>query len=465
MILDILSIIVGALLPVAIYHNFGNMEANWVLAIQSGFAAGIIAILLYRSWGLYDPNKVHDLPEKPGHLFAGLLIAFVAVLGLGLPYAISDVHVWVWYANWITASYTLLLLNRIVSGRALKNFTEQGRFDQRVAVFGAGQIARKVHDYLKSKPSGIHFVGVYDDRANDDRLTPEGMEISGKLPDLVDASHNELIDRIIVALPPQADGRLAAITAKLERLPVSVHIVTHIASDLIGETGDHKVSQIGQVGLLDVKQKALSGWAPIIKRAEDLVLGALFLVVSAPLWPFIAAAITFEDRGPILSRLPRRGFNKKTIELLKFRTTKIAEDGASDKAKENASELTDIGRVLRRSSLDELPQLINVLKGEMSIVGPRPHLIAKNSAKENNERGSVIDKYADHHQVKPGITGLAQVNSLANSQGEVDASDPGQRDSIADDVEYIKNWSLLLDLKIMGRTAWLILQGKGVEQE
>ncbi len=466
MIADILAVIIGALLPVTIYHYVGGMEANWILAIQSGFAAGIIAILLYRHWGMYDANKVHALPEYPAYLFAGLFIAFILVLGLGLPYAITDVHVWVWYANWIAASYTLLLLNRIVARWALGHFTAQGRFDKRVAVFGAGPIAKRVHDHLKGKPIGIHFVGVYDDRADDKRLTAEGMDVAGKLADLVDASHNELIDQIIVALPPQADGRLAAITAKLERLPVNVHVVTHIASDLLGDSRELKVSQIGEVGLLDVKKKALSGWAPIIKRTEDIVLGSLFLLISTPLWPFIAAAIKYESNGPVLSRLPRRGFNKRTIELLKFRTRQHEDpDATQTDANDKTSETTNVGQILRRLSLDELPQLINVLKGEMSIVGPRPHLISTKAPSEKEIEEIVIDHYADHHHVKPGITGLAQVNSIANATDDSEAADQGHRDSIEDDIEYIKNWSLLLDMKIMGRTAWLILQGKGDEQE
>ncbi|MEL7048340.1 MAG: hypothetical protein AAFO75_05145, partial [Pseudomonadota bacterium] len=295
MLLDAMAVVIGALLPMAIYAEFGGIEPNWILTIQSGCAASIIAVLLLKNWGMYDPAKLHDFPENPGRLFLALMTTLVLVVGIGLPYAIQDAHVWVWYAAWASATFTFLLMNRGLSRLMLKRLTAAGRFDERVAVYGAGQIARRVHDYLKDHATGIQFVGVYDDRAGEERINPEGLEVAGRLNDLIDTGRSENVDKIIVALPQAAEGRMSMIAKKLEQLPVSVHIVTHISSDLMENAAAHTVSNVGSVGLLDVKRKPLSDWEPIIKRAEDIVLGSILMLAAALIFPFIAAAIKLDS--------------------------------------------------------------------------------------------------------------------------------------------------------------------------
>ncbi|MCH9808330.1 MAG: undecaprenyl-phosphate glucose phosphotransferase [Alphaproteobacteria bacterium] len=451
-LLDATAIILGAFLPVTIYANFGGLDPNWILTLQSAIAASVVAFFILRSWGMYDPSRLNDFPEYPGRLFAGLIIALFAVIGLGLPFAIQDAHLWVWYAAWASASYTMLLGVRGISRLVLKKLTAAGHFDQRVAVYGAGQIARRVHDHLTSGQLGIHFNGVFDDRMGQDRVNPEGLLVAGRLDDLIEASRNEKIDQIIIALPQVAEGRIATIARQLERLPVSVHIVTHIASDLVENTNKHRVSNLGPIGMLDVKSKALSGWGPIVKRTEDIVLGTLLLIASAPLWPLIALAIKAESKGPALFRQRRRGLNKSEFEVLKFRTMTVMEDGDDvQQAEKNDPRITRVGAVLRRLSLDELPQLINVLKGEMSLVGPRPHAIS-----HDDEFGDKIERYANRHQVKPGITGLAQVRGL---RGPTD-TEAKLEERLACDIEYISNWSLLQDLSLLARTFWVVLIGK-----
>jgi putative colanic acid biosynthesis UDP-glucose lipid carrier transferase len=449
---DAAAIIAGAFLPVTIYANFGGLTPNWILTLQSSIAASVVAFFLLRSWGMYDQSRLNDFPEYPGRLFAALIISLFAVIGLGLPFAVQDAHLWVWYAAWASASYTMLLAVRGISRSVLMKMTAAGRFDQRVAVYGAGQIARRVHDHLTSGQLGIHFSGVFDDRMGEDRINPEGMTVSGRLEDLIKASSEEKLDQIIIALPQVAEGRIASITRQLERLPVSVHIVTHISSDLVENSSHHRVSNLGAVGMLDVKSKALSGWAPIIKRSEDIILGTLLLIVTAPLFPLIALAIKAESKGPAFFRQRRRGLNKAEFEVLKFRTMSVMEDGNDvQQATRNDPRITRVGAILRRLSMDELPQLINVLKGEMSLVGPRPHAIS-----HDDEFGGKIERYANRHQVKPGITGLAQVRGL---RGPTDTEEKLE-ERLACDIEYISNWSLQQDLSIIAKTFWVVLIGK-----
>jgi len=451
-LLDVTAIILGATLPVIIYSTFGGLEANWILTIQSGIAAAVVSYLLMKSWGMYDTSRMHCFPEHPARIFAALAIALIGVIGIGLPYAIREAHLWVWYAAWCSASYTLLLANRGLARIVLQRLTEAGRFDQRVAVYGAGNIARRVHDQLQTDADGIHFVGVYDDRAESGRVNTEGLLVTGGLSDLIEAGRNENVDKIIVALPQAAESRMSMIARKLEQLPVSVHIVTHIASDLVEQSDTHRVSSVGSVGLLDVKKKPLSDWEPFLKRGEDLVLGSLLMLITAPLFPLIALAIKLESKGPVFFVQRRRGLNKKTIPVLKFRTMTVTQDCADvTQATRGDARITRVGSILRRLSLDELPQLINVLRGEMSLVGPRPHAIV-----HDDQFGSELEAYANRHQVKPGITGLAQVSGY---RGELSEDNSISR-RIEHDITYIQNWSLSLDMQILWRTLWVVIKGK-----
>jgi putative colanic acid biosysnthesis UDP-glucose lipid carrier transferase len=358
----------------------------------------------------------------------------------------------VWFSVALSATYTLVLLNRSVAHPLLAYLTSIGKFDQRIAVFGAGQIARRVHDHLSKPEVGIHFAGVYDDRIGEERLNPEGLIVTGRLEDLLKAAREDQIDKIIIALPSAADRRIADVAKKLEQLPVSVHIVTHISSDLIDEGPAHKVSSIGSVGLLDVKKKPLADWSPLIKRVEDVVIGTLLLLVSLPLFPLIALAIKLESKGPVIFSQRRRGLNQNIIKMLKFRSMTVMEDGATvQQAQHGDARVTFVGRFLRRTSLDELPQLINVLKGDMSLVGPRPHALA-----HDEQYGEIVESYVNRHQVKPGMTGLAQVRGF---RGQTTTTDKMEA-RVSSDIDYIRSWSFGLDMKILILTIWAVITGR-----
>lgn len=449
---DLFAVFFGGLLPALIYRNAGNLAADWTLLAQTSFAAAIITCLLLKSWNMYDTTRLHDLPLNPGRMLVGVLFSFLILLGVGMPNAIQDGHLWIWFFVAISASYTMLLVVRGFAHPMLQRMTAAGYFNERVAVFGAGQIARRVHDHLVNPEAGVHFAGVYDDRAGTDRINPEGLHVDGKLNDLIETCRNEAIDKIVIALPQSADNRISHVAKKLERLPVSIHIVTHMASDLVEEGPAHQVSNIGTVGMLDVKQKPLTDWAPVIKRAEDVVLGSLLLVISLPLFALIPALIKLDSKGPAIFRQRRSGLNEHVFDMLKFRTMTVVEDRGDDmaQAEQDDARVTRMGRILRRTSLDELPQLFNVLKGEMSLVGPRPHALA-----HDKDFGQMVSTYANRHQVKPGMTGLAQVQGL---RGKVSSTENVEA-RIDADLTYIKNWSLGLDLKILCRTVWAVIRG------
>lgn len=450
-LLEVAAVVIGGLAPALIYAVVGGAETSWALVAQSLIVASIVSHLCLRRWGMYDPMRLHDFAERPAILFSGLGLSLIAVLGIGLPYAVKSAHIWIWYAVWFLTSATLLLSIRGIARPVLARMAARGYFDRRVAVFGAGQIARRVNDYLADPRLGIQFVGVYDDRAGEDRLNPEGLTVAGKLEDLIEAARADKIDQIVIALPQSADHRIVMVAKRLEQLPVSLHIVTHISSDLMEGVG-HRVSSIGNVGLLDVKAKPLADWAPIVKRAEDLLIGTLFLVALSPLMLLIAIAVKLDSAGPVFYRQRRRGLNQRVIEILKFRTLHVVEpDDQVKQVVPNDPRVTRVGRILRRTSLDELPQLVNVLRGEMSLVGPRPHAVI-----HDEQYGREFEEYANRHQVKPGITGLAQVKGL---RGETSSPDK-MKSRIEQDIAYIAGWSLWLDLKIIAATMWAVLTGR-----
>jgi len=360
------SVFLGAAVPAFIYGSVGNVVTNWGLLAQSSFAAALITHLYLRYWNQYDTSRIHDLPLNPACLLAALFVGLTAMAGLGLPHALENGHVGIWLLTWISASFTFLVMTRGIAQAVLAKMTAAGRFDQRVAVFGAGNIARRVHDHLGTPGLGIQFAGLFDDRAGQERINAEGLPVAGRIEHLIAAARNEEIDQIIIALPQAAGSRVSLIARKFEHLPVSVHIVTHIASDLMEARPQHLVSSLGPVGLLDVKPKPLTGWSPLVKRLEDKVLGTLLLVAVIPLFPLIALAIKAESNGPVFFRQKRRGLNSRVFEVIKFRTMTVLEDGANvQQATPGDARITRVGRFLRQTSLDELPQLFNVLKGEM----------------------------------------------------------------------------------------------------
>src|SRR5262249_32465752 len=197
---DATAVVAGALLPALIYVNAGGLVAQWNTILQSALVTALVVCGCLRAWGMYDTNRIHDFPTSPVRLIGPLALGALAVLGLGTPFSQQNAHLWVWYGSWLSASFTLLLWNRTVARMVLAHFTRCGRFDTRVAVFGAGNIARRVHDHLASGLLGIHFVGVFDDRIGSDRVNPDGLTVAGKLDELIGASRRGLVDKIIIAL-------------------------------------------------------------------------------------------------------------------------------------------------------------------------------------------------------------------------------------------------------------------------
>jgi Undecaprenyl-phosphate glucose phosphotransferase len=448
---EVIAVILGGLLPQAIYASAGAINVSAPTVVQSALIAALIYRMYLSSAGMYDTGRTHDFSVRPAQMIGALVFAIIVALSLAVPHTLDLSNLAIWFALWLTASYSGALLVRTIASDIMAAKTAEGRFDERIAVYGAGQIARRVHDHLSNPALGLRFVGVFDSREAPNRVNSEGLNVAGGLDDLVQACREGRIDRIVIALPQVAERRVNDIARKFEDLSVDLHIVTHLASDFIGNAPIHRVSQLGPVGLMDIKSKTHAGWAPVVKRIEDIVIGLVAAVVIAPVVPLIALAIKLDSPGPVLFRQRRRGRNQHVFEVLKFRTMSVMEDGRDVRqATDRDPRVTRAGRILRRTSLDELPQIWNVLVGDMSLVGPRPHAMV-----HDEKFGEILENYANRHQMKPGVTGLAQVNGF---RGET-ATAASIEARVKFDLAYIRDWSFWLDLKIIVMTVWAVMRG------
>jgi Undecaprenyl-phosphate glucose phosphotransferase len=364
-----------------------------------------------------------------------LLLAFVA--------KVSGTYSRGWSLSWITLAFGLLLAERSLLRLAIDRWRREGRLVRTVAIVGAGEPGEHLVEKLQqSEDAGIDVLGIFDDRRT--RVAPVigGIDVMGTIDDLLRFARETRLDEVIVALPLNAEQRLKTIFAKLRQLPVDLRLSAEPIADAFPVRG---ITDVGGVPMLEIVDRPLKHWNAVAKWIEDVILGWVLLLLAAPAMAFIALLIKLESRGPVLFVQDRFGFNNQVIRVLKFRTMDVERgdpSGARRTVKDDPR-LTGIGRLLRQFSLDELPQLINVVRGEMSLVGPRPHAVMMKAG--DRLYHDAVEDYLTRHRVKPGITGWAQVHGL---RGEIDTLEKA-RQRVIYDLDYIERWSLWLDLKIL----------------
>lgn len=349
-------------------------------------------------------------------------------------------------STWLLAAPLSIIVVRIQTRRILRYFRKRGRNERRVVIAGATESGAKLAKTIMGmKERGNRVDGIYDDRSPD-RLTERIIGkrgVAGNLADLVERAKSGSIDVIYIALPLRAERRIQELISRLADTTATVFVVTDLFMfDLMnarwGSVGDMPV-----VSVFDTPFHGLGGW---VKRLEDIVLSSLILCLIAIPMLFIALAVKSTSKGPVFFKQTRYGLKGAPIKVLKFRSMTTMDDGATVvQAKKNDMRITKVGGFLRRSSLDELPQFWNVLMGDMSVVGPRPHAVAHNELYRGKIRGYML-----RHKVKPGITGWAQVNGW---RGETEAVEK-MEGRVECDLYYIDNWSLFWDLKIVFLTVF-----------
>lgn len=321
----------------------------------------------------------------------------------------------------------------------------------RVAVIvGANRLGAKLATQLMHAPLlGIQLAGIFDDRGPERRVAIESVKSLGKMGGLAEYAKTHRLDLIYMALPMASHPRILNLLDELRDTTASVYFVPDIFMfDLI----QARVDTINGIPVVAVCETPFFGVNGIVKTVSDYLIAGAALVALAPLMLVIALGVKMGSPGPVLFRQRRYGLDGKQIMVYKFRTMTVLEDGAVVRqATRDDDRITPFGRFLRRTSLDELPQFINVLQGRMSVVGPRPHAVAHNETYRK-----LIDGYMVRHKVKPGVTGWAQVNGL---RGETDTIEKMEK-RVEYDLAYVRNWSLRLDLLIILKTALVVLGDK-----
>jgi len=342
----------------------------------------------------------------------------------------------------------LLQWAAVLLGKALiKHRSSQPYARRRAIVVGAGPLGGKVARALQSNPDQtIEFVGYFDDRT-DSRVLPEAVSMRlGGLRDVANYVYAHSIHEVYITLPLGSQPRIVELLEAVQGTTASLYF----APDVFGiSIIQGRLQDMNGVPVVGICETPFTGTNELVKRASDIILASIILVLISPILIGLAIGVKLSSPGPIIFRQRRNGLDGEEIMVYKFRSMRTQDNGSVVKqATKGDSRITPFGAFIRRTSLDELPQFINVLQGRMSIVGPRPHAVA-----HNEEYRRLIKAYMVRHKVRPGITGWAQVHGL---RGETETIDKMQA-RVEYDLEYLRNWSLALDLQIVVRTVRLMV--------
>ncbi|WP_018410857.1 undecaprenyl-phosphate glucose phosphotransferase [Methyloversatilis thermotolerans] len=351
---------------------------------------------------------------------------------------------------WLIAAPLTQLAAHFAARGYLQRAAAQEANQTKVIIVGCNDIGASLAEQFASNPYlGVRCVGYFDDRSPERITQLNGMPLLGRLRDLAAYVKANGIDQIYISLPMASQPRILALLDDLKDTTVSIFFAPDIfVTDLIQGRMDY-VAGVPVVAVCDTPFTGING---LVKRASDIALSLLILIIISPLLLGIAIGVKMSSPGPALFRQRRYGLDGKEIVVYKFRSMTVQEDGKEVKqATRNDQRITRFGGFLRRTSLDELPQFINVLQGRMSIVGPRPHAVSHNETYRK-----LIKGYMVRHKVKPGITGWAQVNGY---RGETETVDKMQK-RIEYDLEYLRTWSLGLDLWIIVKTIAVVFRDR-----
>ncbi|CDG84615.1 undecaprenyl-phosphate glucose phosphotransferase [Janthinobacterium agaricidamnosum] len=434
------------------------MGALYLLCLMSGepftgYSLVLMILAFFISSSVYqyvDPYRTW----RSGRMLAyardifvgwGLTVLILVFLGsvTGLAYHFEERVV----LGWFVLTPFLLLASHLAA-RQLVSDPGQSREVRSVVIIGANEASIKLAATIARHPNLFMRVrGYFDDRTEDRWPVAMREPMLGNMQDIAAYVREHNIKIIFISQPISAQPRIRKLLDELQDTTASVYFLPDIyLFDLMQARFDN----VGGVPVIAICESPFTGFNSMIKRASDIVLGLLIQVLLLPLMVLIAIAVKVTSPGPVIFRQRRYGLYGEEIIVYKFRSMTVSEDGNKVvQATKNDQRVTRIGGFLRRSSLDELPQFLNVLQGRMSIVGPRPHAVA-----HNEQYRKLIKGYMLRHKVKPGITGWAQVNGL---RGETETLDKMEA-RIHFDLDYLRNWSLWLDLWIIVKTVKVVLK-------
>jgi Undecaprenyl-phosphate glucose phosphotransferase len=410
-------------------------------------------LFLLRSFGQYEPRRLGVGVKSFAYSFAIVALTGFAFNAISSTIGLDTNSLWLKY--WLVLTATHLAITRMAVLAWTKPSANSSDYRQRIAIVGGGKAAEDAITTLEKSPDlDIEIIGLFDDR-NDSR-SPDSIrkhQKIGKISALADFARGNQVDLIIVAIPMSAELRLLQILKRLWELPVDIRVSGQAAQLKLSPRA---YTYLGDLPLLAVFDRPLGSWNQFMKDTLDRVVALVALVVLSPVMLAVAAAVRFESKGPAIFKQKRFGYNNELIEVFKFRSmyTDKTDATASKLVTKNDPRVTKVGRIIRKTSLDELPQLFNVLTGQLSLVGPRPHATQAKAA--GTLYDEVVDGYFARHKVKPGITGWAQINGW---RGETDTHEKLEQ-RLKHDLEYIDRWSLGFDIYILAKTPLALLRSE-----
>jgi Undecaprenyl-phosphate glucose phosphotransferase len=464
-----------AIIGAALLFDLGNFLCSGVLSHMralEGAGQNLNPNLNFLIWGLtlatavglftlqarwtYTIRALADFPRQILNLFIAFALAIAAWdAACVLAGFESSAFLRQWSLYWFACGLGAGIVSRALMAFAIGAWTRQGALARRTVIVGGGEQAIETIRRLEASGKGaLEILGVFDDR--DRTRLPADLRryrLLGAFDDLEKFCRIYKVDLLIVAFPLTAETRIIHVLQKLWSLPVDVRI-----SALGGKLRlrDRAYNFIGDVPFLPAFDKPMRDWEIALKSIFDRCVALAAVIALSPLLVLLALGVKLSSHGPVLFVQKRYGFNNEEFDVVKFRSMYAdqCDYTAARQVSRDDPRVTPFGAFIRRTSLDELPQLFNVMRGDLSLVGPRPHALKGAAAGRAYE--AVVDNYFARHRVKPGITGWAQISGW---RGETDTEEKIEQ-RVAHDLHYIENWSIWLDIRILLKTPFVVLMGK-----
>jgi Undecaprenyl-phosphate glucose phosphotransferase len=443
---QLIEVLLLATLGLAIFSTYvSDGEAFFYVPLIVGSVA--VANVLFNAARTHRTPAYRTIVEQSGRVLAAWSFVFT-LLAVGIfLFKAQDYVSRVWLVSWYASGAVVLVGFRMSLRALVRQWTAEGKLKRRTVIVGGGKDAEALIDALqKGADSDIRLFGLFDDR-NDDR-SPESVASLpklGRVADLLEFARRTRVDLVIVSMPLSAEKRVLEMLKQLWVLPVDIRLSAHMSQLRFTSKA---YSYVGDVPVFDMADRPISDWNLVFKWVFDKIVAVTALVLLSPIMLAAAIAIKLESKGPVIFKQKRHGFNNELIEVYKFRSmyTDRSDANAAKLVTKDDPRVTKVGKFIRKTSIDELPQFLNVLQGRLSVVGPRPHALQAKA--DNRLYYDAVDGYFARHKVKPGITGWAQINGW---RGETDTVDKIMQ-RVQFDLHYIENWSILMDIYILFMT-------------
>ena len=436
----LVTIVTGILVYLVYVFPKDGFQSQYSVAIA---LVAVLTVIISQSMGGYEIASLRRNVVQMGKTLGAWAAVFAILTSIAFFLRVSEDFSRVWLAGSFVGGGLALLAYRSAVSSRIRKWAREGKLERRAVIIGGGESGERLIRALEAQSDAdIRICGIFDDRK--DERSPDmvaGYPKLGTISQLVEFGRRARIDLLIVSLPMTAESRVLQLLKKIWILPVDIRISAQ--SNKL-RFRPRSYSYVGSVPFLDVFDKPIADWDSVLKRTFDITFSLFAIALFSPVFLMTAIAVKATSKGPILFRQKRFGFKNDIIEVMKFRSMYVehSDPEAKNVVTKGDPRVTPVGRFIRRTSIDELPQLFNVLSGELSLVGPRPHAVNAHTAERLWD--DVIDGYFGRHRVKPGVTGWAQINGW---RGEVESEEKIRR-RVEHDLYYIENWSVMFDLYI-----------------